>query len=243
MERNASINFVLQRALRRMGAYPISSSGPRPAEMEEARYWLDMHVGHLAARKRTWWLTPSTQTFPLIAGQRDYVLDEVLPTAGAANGVQAVIALYIDEAATGAEVGPVNILRRQEFEDLVGANTTASGPPTIAYVDRAQRPTLRFLEAPDAAVSYVARVVFQSYSPDLKVGRDLARLEQFRSAWTLYLVTATAMLIGNGPVRKLPKDEVDDLKREADALLRDLEAYDDHEQQDTPVRVQYYDGI
>ena len=243
MERNASINFVLQRSLRRIGAYSINSSGARQPEMEEARYWLDMHVSHLAARKRTWWRTPATQTFPLVAGQREYVLDEVLPTDAIADGVQAVIALYIDRADTGAEIGPVNILRRQEFEDLAGEATNASGPPSAAYVDRHQRPVLRFLEAPDAAVSYNARIVFQSYAPDLKAGRDVARLEQFRSTWTLYLVTALAALIGNGPVRKLPKDEVDDLKRETDALLRDLEAYDDHEQENEPVTVQFFSGI
>jgi hypothetical protein len=243
MIRQPSINFILQRALRRIGAFAVSSSGARANEMEEARYWLDMHMAHLAARKRTWWLVQETQTFPLVAGQREYVLEEVLSPEAGVDGIQTVIALYVDQAATGAVVQQVNLLRRQEFEEAVGDAVNASGPPSAAHIDRAQRPTLRFLEAPDDAVPYVARIVYQTYSPDLVAGRDNRRLERFRTTWDLYLVTALASLIANGPVRKLPKDEVDDLKREAAVLLHDLESYDDHEQENTPVRVLFHDGI
>lgn len=238
-----SINDVLQRALRRIGAFAIRDSGPRAAEMEEARYQFDMLMGHLSARKRTWWLVPETQTFPLVAGQRDYDLEAALSIAAGGDGIQQVIALYVDQADTGVEVNRVNILRRQEFEALVGQNVNAAGPPSACYIDRDRRPTVKFLEAPDSAGSYVARIIFQRLSPDLTRGRDLAKLEQFRASWTLYLVTGTAALCGNGPVRKLPKDEVDDLKTEAARLLADLEAYDDHEQQDTPFQVQFHNGI
>lgn len=243
MSRDASINFVLQRVLRKIGAYPISSSGPRPAEMEEARYWFDMVVGHLAGRKRTWWLVDRTATFALIAGQREYQLDDVLAPDETADGLQAVIGMWIDDAATGVELERVSLLRREEFEGLIGGAVNDTGVPSSAHIDRQQKPLLRFLQAPDAARSYQARVLFQTYAPDLTAGRDIAKIERFRSTWNLYLVAAVSAVVGNGPVRKLPADEVRDMKADAEGYLRDLEAYDDHEQHDEPQQVRFSNGI
>lgn len=238
-----SVNFVLQRALRKIGAFPTSSSGARPAEMEEARYWFDMVVSHLAARERTWWLVPETATFPLVAGQREYALTDMLPPDDAEDGMQAVVAIWIDDAATGATLGQVSILRREEYEGEVGYAANASGPPSTCYIDRSQRPTLKFVQAPDAVGSYRARVVYQTYAPDLRTGRDIKKLERFRSTWTLYLTLAVAAQIADGPVRKLPRDEVQDMKRDAAAYLHDLESYDSHEQHNDPVVVQFHNGI
>lgn len=238
-----SVNFVLQRALRKIGAFSIASSGARPAEMEEARYWFDMVVGHLAARKRTWWLVPATATFPLVAGQRDYELASLVQDDVMDDGLQAVVAVWVDNATTGATLGQVSILRREEYEAEVGYAVGASGPPSSCYIDRSQTPTLKFIQAPDSAVSYRARMVYQTYAPDLRTSRDVQKLERFRTTWTLYLTLAVAAQIGDGPVRKLPRDEVQDMKREAERALHDLESYDDHEQHDEPVVVQFHNGI
>lgn len=238
-----SVNFVLQRALRKIGAFPVSSSGARPVEMEEARYWFDMVVGHLAARKRTWWLVPATAVIPLIAGQKDYSLADLIPLDDAEDGLQAVVAVWVDDAATGATLGQVSILRREEYEAEVGYAVGASGPPNTCHIDRVQRPTLRFVQAPDAAGSYNARILYQTYAPDLRTGHDIQKLERFRTTWTLYLTLAVAAQIADGPVRKLPRDEVQDMKRDAAAALHDLESYDDHEQHDEPTVVQFHSGI
>ena len=238
-----SVNFVLQRALRKIGAFPVSSSGAKPAEMEEARYWFDMVVGHLAARKRTWWLVPETATFALVAGQKEYALADLMPLDDAEDGLQAVVAVWVDDATTGATLGEVSILRRQEYEGEVGYAANAVGPPASCHIDRTQRPVLKFVQAPDAAGSYRARVLYQTYAPDLRSGRDIKKLERFRTTWTLYLTLAVAAQIADGPVRKLPRDEVQDMKRDAAAALHDLESYDDHEQHDEPVVVQFHNGI
>ena len=238
-----SVNFVLQRALRKIGAFPISSSGARPAEMEEARYWFDMMVGHLASRERTWWLVPETATFPLTAGEKEYSLADVIVSDDIQDGLQAIVAVWVDDATTGATLGQVSILRREEYEAEVGYSVNASGPPASCYIDRAQRPTLRFVQAPDAAVSYRARVVYQTYAPDLRTGRDIKKLERFRTTWDLYLTLGLSALIADGPVRKLPRDEVMDMKSDAAKYLHDLESYDAHEQHDDPVVVQFHNGI
>jgi hypothetical protein len=59
-------------------------------------------------------------------------------------------------------------------------------------------------------------------------------MDEVRENWHLFLVTALAAEIGNGPVRKLPADEVREMQVTAKALLYDLMDYDSHEQADEP---------
>lgn len=235
-----SINFVCERALRLIGEFALRSSGPRAEAMEEARYWLDMTVAHVASQQLTWWMVPATATIDLEAGVRDYDLARLLGTAQAPDGVQFVSAAFVDDAATGQEINQLVLLRRQEFEEAVGQNAGATGAPTTGHVDRQRNPTLRLVEAPDDVHTYRLRLVFQSYSPDLVSNRDLKMLTKFRDGWTLYLVTALAAALAAGPVRRLPADEVRDLERKAERYLRDLQARDDHEHP-TDTRVQYHD--
>lgn len=236
-----SINDICERALRKIGAYAISSSGPRPREMEETRYWLDMHVAHITGTKRTWWNVPRTAQFTLTEGVREYDLVAALGSQ-APLGIEFPIGVWLIDA-TGQLLHEVKIIRRQEYEALTPNMSTASQAPTMCYIDRQQKPTLTFLEAPDGTQAYTCKFLFQSYGPNLVKLRGLERVSLFRTSYTLYLVTATAALVGDGPVRKQPKDEVDSMKADAKRLWIDLEAYEDQEQNNEPARVQFYNGI
>lgn len=234
-----SINFVCQRALRKIGEFGLRSSGPRPEAMEEARYWLDMLVAHVATQERTWWLVPQTAAFPLIAGQRDYSLLDAVGATQGPDGIEFVAAVLIVDAATGQLVNDVNVLRRIEFEQLRARDATATGAPSACYINRDRSPTMQFLEAPDDAIEYECRVIFQGYAPSLLNGDDNARMVKFRDGWQLYLVTALAAQIGDGPVRKLPADETKKAQADAARLLLDLQSYDAHEHQ-TEHRVRFH---
>lgn len=241
MPRILSVNQFCERALRKIGSYSINDAGARPEEMEEARWWLDMLVGHLAARKRTWWKVPETATLTLREGVQDYSLDAELSPASA-SGEQFVIQVFLDDADTGEEIHQISLLQRKEWEEL--EQRQDSGEPECAYVDRHRSPTLRLSPVPDAARSYRLRVIFQSYAPDFTAMAWNNRSDtEIRQSYNLYIVTALAAQIGNGPVRKLPADEVRDMKAEAGGLLSDLEAYEDHEQANEPRLVQFYGGI
>lgn len=241
-----SINELCERSLRKIGTFGIRDSGARPAEMEEARYWLDMHMGHVVGTKRTWWNVPRSATFQLTAGTTEYDLISNLGAAAAPDGVEFVIGVYL----LGQPVGgvqtllrEVKVVRRQEFEVLTPDASDVAQSPTICYIDRKQRPTLFFLEAPDANQTYWAKLLFQSYAPNLVSQRGVNREALFRSSYTLYIVTALAALIGDGPVRKLPADEVKTMKQDRDKLWLDLEGYEDQEQNNAPARVNFYNGV
>jgi hypothetical protein len=238
-----SIVDICTRALRKIGVYAIRSSGPRPEEIEEARYWLDMLVGHLVGKKRTWWRVPRTASITLTSGVKEYDLVVALGTA-APDGVEFVIGAQLLDA-TGQRLHDINILGRQEYEGLIANPPGLSTEPQRCYISRDQKPTLFFVEAPDDTQVYTVRLLFQSYAPNMVTGRGNTRIEEigFRSSYTLYLVTALAAQIGDGPVRKAPADEVKKMQADARALLVDLESYEDMEQQGGDGRVAYYGGI
>jgi hypothetical protein len=240
MARLLEIREICEQALGKIGAFATRSSGARPEEMERARYWLDMVVGHVAARQRAWWLVPRTGVITLAPGQSTYNLQTALG-AQAPDGVQFVIKLLLDEAGSGRNVHEVSILRREEWEAI--ENPLRAGAPEVAYVDRNRVPTLMLSPVPDSNRPYRLRVVFQQFGSDMTKNKGVDKTYAIRESWNLYLVTALAAQIGNGPVRKLPADEVKDMKDEARQLLFDLEAYDGQEQASEPRQVSYYNGI
>ena len=51
---------VAEKALRKIGAFPITDSAADPLEMREALDWLTIIMAELAGRDRVFWLTPAT---------------------------------------------------------------------------------------------------------------------------------------------------------------------------------------
>lgn len=228
MARQLSVAQVCERALRKIGAFSIRDTAARTIEMAEAREWLDLVIGHVSSLKRTWWMVPSTARLTLASGTTAYNLRENLADAPA---VQHVVALYSVNLTTN-ERDPIAICRRQEWEERDA--TLAAGRACMAWIDRSRDPVLHLHPAPPDPVTEAIDVVFQSFAPDQARGTYTQRIEEIRDGWNLYLVTALAAEIGDGPVRKLPQDEVRGMRRDAQRLYDDLAAYDDHEQADEP---------
>jgi hypothetical protein len=265
-----SIAEVCERALRKIGAFAIRSSGARQEEMDEARYWLDMIVTHQTSRMRTWWMVPASATFNLTPGVSTYDLNAALGTAQVPNGIQFVIDCILFNSSTGLDIHHISSLRRQEWEmrsltpialpdgdysavdqwtedDAYwgGSNSAVSpiqpGPPAICYIDRAQRPTMYLSPTPDTLTPYGVRVLFQSYADDFVNAKPESRQYRFRASWNLWMVTALAAQLADGPVRKLPADEVGSMKKDAEKYRNELEAYEADEHANDPQRVAYSD--
>lgn len=262
MARLLSIEEICERALRKIGAFAIRSSGARPEEVTEARFWLDMVVAHEAARQRTWWLVGNDATFNLTANNAGpYALNTVLGSQ-VPDGIQFVIEVIIFDAVSGLDIVNLPMMRRQEWEtrvlgednkpdpletvrlldtSVVPMPSDPPGVPQMCYVDRGQTPTISFYPAPDSTRTYGCRLVLQSFASDFTKNGSTDRTYKLRTSMNLWVVTALAAQIGNGPVRKLPGDEVRDMKQEAQTLRDDLEAYENQEQASEPRRVSYVD--
>lgn len=352
-----TVNEICERALRKIGATAIRSAGSRDAEVTETKYWLDMVVGRIAARQRSWWLVPQTAMVTLTPGVWSYDLNQLLGPQQAKDGIQAVVDVWMgasgaggpdaypnvpgwlpatDDTQVGPQVEPNGMIRlghvrRQEWESIQVVDLPVSGsgsglpsdmtpdwlwlpsppasapssappwwnplaawppvswppspwpftpsppapmlpamapsfwnpayywPPTPApilpsgtgtqfgcprfvYIDRGDRPTLQVSPCPDWNNTYTLRVLFQTYSPDFVSAQGGTRMGLLRETWNLCIVTLTAHQVGNGPVRKLPADEVRDMKVEGNELLTELEAYDADEQAGLG-RVSYNNGV
>lgn len=261
MSRLLTVAEICDRALHKIGAFPTRSSGARADDVEEARMWLDMLVGHQAARTRTWWLVPATASFTLSEGVPAYDLASALSATQAPNGVAFVITVLLCDATTGDVIHEVPMARRREFEvralrgrydsspdatpwlwgDGEQAPSTAISPgqPNVCHVTRDQAPTITFSPTPDR--DYTCKVLFQSYAKDFVSAEPTEKVLGLRSSWNLWLVTALAAQLGSGPIRQLPADEVKAMKNDAIVLRGELEAYDAEESQDVGRRVAYHD--
>lgn len=229
-----TIGQICERALRKIGAYSINDDGARQVEMEEARFWLDLVVGHVAARRRTWWLVPQTATLTLVPGQSSYPLAAAV---GATLGVQHVIDIWAADKESGKKTG-ITIARRDEWD---ARQPSDSNLPALVYIDRTREPTLHVWPAPPNPATHDLLVTFQRFSTDMRQGELNLNLPDLRQTWNLFLITRLAYELGNGPVRKLPADEVAEMLAQSDKLLRELEEYDGLEQAGQPRQIAYND--
>lgn len=262
MSRLFSTEEICERALRKVGAFAIRSAGARPEEVTETRYWLDMVVAHEASRQRTWWLVPAAASFNLTAGIDTYDLNAMLGAAQAPDGIQFAIGAVLFNPTLQLDLHELPIVRQQEWEtrrlgpdgtpdpenlsalleeDAPPSPADPPGAPAFCHIDRAQRPTLRCYPIPDANQPYAIRLLFQSFSSDFIKAPTGDKSYQLRTSMNLWIVTALARQIGNGPVRKLPADEVRDMADETERLRNDLEAYEFNEVNNVPKQVKYYD--
>jgi hypothetical protein len=226
-----------------------------------------MVVAHEAARQRTWWLVPAQPvTFTLTAGLGSYVLSAVLGNQ-APDGVQFPIMVVIFDAVTGIDIQQCPLVRRKEWElralgwqQMEGAYSYPDNPdwfldgtddppqvpdppqtPAFCYIDRTNEPVFMCYPPPDTTRTYGVRILFQAFSTDFTAGSSNTKKYNLLQSMNLWVVTALAKQIGNGPVRKLPADEVQEMRQEAQQLRDDLEAYANQEQASEPRQVAYYD--
>lgn len=237
-----SVQTICTRALRKIGEFPIRGAVLRPEALAETREWLDMVIAHQSGRMRTPWLIPDTAIFSLVAGQQAYDLRAVIGAQIVPDGLQFVVAAYLYDPATVQDVHRIELKQRIEWEDIT--DKTRAGEPEAAWIDRTRWPVLHVYPTPSAATRALkVRIVYQTMSSSFSNLPFNDKTYALHECWNLWMVTALAAEIGSGPVRRLPKDEVDDMNRKAERLRLDLEAYDQFEQADEPRQVAFWDGI
>lgn len=260
-----SVEETIERSLRQIGAFAIRSSGARPEEVKEARYWLDFIVGHEASRQRAWWLVPASATFPVAAGSGAAPADltALVGSAQAPNGIQFIIGAVLYDTVTGLDIHELPIVRRQEWEQrtllpgvgldgwqtrsLIDSPPSPSPPdppgtPSFCYIDRGQKPSFQCYPTADKVRSYGVRLLFQGYASDFVGIAANSRQHSLRAAWNLWTVTALSAELADGPIRKAPADEVAEFRQRAMVLRNELEEYENQEvSQDR--RIQYFNGI
>lgn len=239
MSRVLTINEVCERALRKIGAYSINDAGARAEEIEEARYWLDLIVSHMAGTRRALWLVPTTLEASLTPGDASATFSELFTTDLPVDGIQFPVRATITDSDSDNEI-PIEIIRRSQWDEI--SDKTDTGQPRVLYIDRGITPQVYFWPIPEEDSEYTVRMTVQTFNKDLTTGRPEDE-HAIRNTWQLWLITALAAQIGDGPIRHLPENEVTKLERQAHGLLVELDAFDNQEMTHTPRRVSYSDGL
>ena len=237
MSGRLKVSKIAELSLGKIGAFTVNQVSPDTDELYLTVQWLDIIVAALAGTRRCFWLTPATVTKALSANTTSYVLSTLLGTSYPTDGILFPTAAYIRDASS--DDTEIELISRREYEAL--ANKDATGEPTKAYIDRLADSQVIYLYPTPTTTDYSLRLTFQTYPPTLTGGTPENagnRGHGFTADWQLWLITALAAEIGDGPVRRLPTQEVRDMRGAAnDMLERLLTTYANTEKTTSPRRV------
>jgi hypothetical protein len=219
MPKRHSVHGICELALQQIGAIPITESAAQGPELDQAIQWLDLLVAHHVAVNRVLHLVPSTIEIPIAADTKDYEITNTAAADEPNNGIQFPIQASLRDP-SGNDT-PIDIVSRSQYEEIADKNT--SGIPDRIYINRLDQPKMSVYPVlGTGATGYSIQLVVQAFSKDLTISRGAQVAHEMRTAWQLWMVLALAIRLGSGPVRKLPKSEIDDLKIEATEMLKDL---------------------
>ncbi len=223
MPKRLTVGAICELALRQIGALSINESAAPGQELDVAMTLLDQIVGHHTAVNRILHLVPTTIEIPLLVDKVDYEITNTADSDEPNSGIQFPLQASFRDA-NGSDI-PVDIISRSEYEEITTKDQ--SGTPTVVYIDRLNKPTMRVHPVPggttpNAATGTSIQLVIQAFSKDLTAARGGRLAHEMRNTWQLWMIVELAYRIGSGPVRKIPKSELDDLRRDADRYLNDL---------------------
>jgi hypothetical protein len=227
MARLLKVAEVAEMALAKIGAYSPNDAQADATEMARAIQWMDLGVAELSGTENVKLLESSTLSANLTAGVSEYVLADLFGVQWPDNDMAFPIsATTRDTSGTVTSDAPVVLIDRPEWDAI--ENKSAAGRPCRAWIDRTVTPTIHFDLVPGTAPTYQFRLVIQTQSRDMRGGSpdgDGNVSHQFHAEWQRWLVLMTAAAIGAGPVRRLPQQEINDIRGEAASSLARLLAY------------------
>lgn len=235
---------ICERALRMIGAFSINDSAAQPNDLYETVFWLDMMMANEAGSGRCHWLMRDELSITLESGTASYDLAAELAQQ-LKTGVQFPVDAVLKDANGNRRT--LDILPQKKFRETVKPDT--AGTPTCLFIDRLNGPTLHVYPVPtdtdeESSIILTVQTFAESVKPRSTAKNNALGNERagFRQAWNLWAVCQLAAYIGNGPVRALPTQRVNDYRNEAAALHLRLEAFEnrDHDNQPPIARASSY---
>jgi hypothetical protein len=226
MSRKAIAKEICERALRLIGAFPISEGAPDSEEMNEALHWLDMNLAQLATVARLPWLFTSTVSFNLDIVNSSYDLRTALAEDYPANGYFSTLMAWTTDS--NGNRGIVDIVRRQDYEDRAN-DTIPGGCPSQIFIDRTidNRPTLYTNRIP-SQTGYIMNLVIstlgQTVSNNWPTGNPMMGFVDsgVPEGWQRWAVLQVAHDIGGGAVRKVSAEKLDGWEKSAATARNEL---------------------
>lgn len=210
---------VAENALSTIGAFPASQSQPDPGELKKTLRWLEMLLNHMSGIRPVagFW-----QYFdiPIEAGIGDYNMADYAEERGVCHVFSVCV------VNSNGDPDPLDF----EYENTaLQENLSRTGCPVRATVTKDRDMVLKVYPTPtqtEEDAGLVLRVRVQTYHDDIDDEGIADEDIRLRPSWYLWLTKRLACEIGSGPVRRLSKSELDELKESAKEMEADLLARD-----------------
>jgi len=210
---------VAANSLSKIGAWPSSQTQPDARELKIAMRWLEMILNNQSGIRPTagFW---DTIDVPIQAGIGDYDLQDYVKDAG----VQSVFSVSMVTVLGNVE--PLDVISER---DAVFKNIKENSTPQSAAITRDVKPVLKVYPTPtqaDEDAGTVFRIRIQSFHKVIDPEGTNDTEIMLRPSWYLWLTYRLAYEIGGGPVRRLPKQELKDIKEDYRVMESQLYARD-----------------
>lgn len=211
-----SAKEIVERSLRQIGSYSINDDAARTEEMNEGLFWLDLIMSQLAGTEHINFLSNETVSLSLSADMQSFNLQTALVQVWPKDGMAFPLNAYLINGSTRTEI---ELITKKRFDEL----EEETGLPQYIYIDRTNNPILNVWPVPSTG-DLTLELTFQKFSPTFEAKTNIdTGLKPSWQRWAIYALSAE---IGNGPVRKVPRSELNDYRAIAEATLQKLQAFD-----------------
>lgn len=225
MSRLFNVAKIAEMALQRIGAYAVNDTQADAAEMERTIEWMEIAVSEFSGTEHAALFEYQTLSATLTPGTASYVLADLYAPNWPTEDMAFAIRAQIRTAAGNANDYDIDLIDRQKYLDI--GNKEQTGLASQAWIERTTTPKIYLDHVPPVDSAYVLMLTFQTYARDLMGGSSEGQgniAHGFRAEWQNWLTLNTACEIGAGPVRRLPLQELRDMRQERDASYERLMA-------------------
>ena len=237
MSRVLTANDICARALRAIGAFPITESAPDGEQLREAMFQLDMLMAETVGTKMMFSRYTNTLDLPITNGTGSYDFFTALGSELPTDRIQYIEHVWVEDSAGNR--WPVEVTTREKFEDVSRADET--GRPCWLHIDRTAAPTLRIFPTPTTTdpEDYTLKLVCQMYAPNVAPAGVTGTqpsgsvLHNLGQAWQRWLVLRLSLDLGSGPITKLPESSLSRFERMAAKAEQALDASENREHENS----------
>ncbi len=249
MSTTFTARFICEEALRKVGSYVITDTGADSEAVRVALSWLDLLMAHAAGTNRLWFLVPTEPILiNLVNSQERYPLPGSISANAPLNGFQFPMAAFLDLG--NGDIRALRIVRRDEWDELKGANLNA-GDPLAIYIDRLGNPTVHIIPVPTAQPTQrVLRITCQTFGPSVATGGvsgtgspNLNRPSGLKPSYQMWAIYQLAATLGDGTIRRLPDPELERLEGIAKTLWGELMGFENSEHESLPIATDSGDTV
>lgn len=223
-----------ERALRAIGAFPVTDSAPDGEQLAEAMRWLDLILAQEAGTGVIFSLIPATLTIAISNGTQTYDLSVALGADLPPDKIQFPVRAWLEDSS--GERQELEIVGRAKFEDVADPDET--GRPCMVYIEQLTAiPHLSIYPTPATTdtETYSILLDVQTYAPNVAptgVSGSQASgtaLTNFRQAWQRWMIAQLAHDLGSGPIYKIGEASLNRFGKMAAEARASLLAFENRE--------------